>query len=521
MSQAQTNLTIAAPGFLGLNTERSQTDMPDGFAQVADNAVIDNYGRIAARKGFNVLVAGEGATPIGTDTPSVMYNFLAEDGTEIIFVASALKLYIADIVAGTYTDITPLTPGITADNWQILDLNNKVFFIQEGHDPIVYDHATTTTYVNTTSMPRAKCGTSAYGRLWLGNTDVDNHQVVYYSTRLNGEDFVIAEATDAGFLNISHYWPSGYDTIEALHVHNAALIIFGTDNVVVYNNCEGNPSAAPTDGGITLGDTIGGVGCIARDTVQSLGSDVLFLDGSGVRSLGRLIQEKSMPIGEISSNVRTDLRDTLLKLTAGQKYRIRALFIPEEQLYLLLSEYTPNVLAFNTSVRDEKGAMRVTRWVGTDATAAVTRNGQTLLTTSKGSSVVEYTGYLDHGVSYPFRYFTNYMSFGDSTRLKMAKKVTLTLATNTSNPYFLSTSYDYSGSNVSLVVPLQAASTFFYYGVAEFGLAEYGVKSDITRQSSNVGGRGTTLRIGIETEVDSASFSLQEINIQTLLGRLL
>ena len=103
----------------------------------------------------------------------------------------------------------------------------------------------------------------------------------------------------------------------------------------------------------------------------------------------------------------------------------------------------------------------------------------------------------------------------------MAKKVTLTLATNTSNPYFLSTSYDYSGSNVSLVVPLQAASTFFYYGVAEFGIAEYGVKSDITRQSSNVGGRGTTLRIGIETEVFAASFSLQEINIQTLLGRLL
>jgi hypothetical protein len=70
-------------------------------------------------------------------------------------------------------------------------------------------------------------------------------------------------------------------------------------------------------------------------------------------------------------------------------------------------------------------------------------------------------------------------------------------------------------------VPTNASSTFFYYNEAEYGIAEYGRKSDVVRQSSNIGGRGTTLRIGIETEVSGASFSIQEINIQTLLGRLL
>ena len=518
MSQAQTNLTIAAPGFLGLNTEQSQTDMPDGFAQVADNCVIDNYGRIAARKGFNVLVAGEGATPIGTDTPEVIYNFLGEDGVEVIFVAAGLKLYTADIVGGTYTDITPASPGITANNWQILDVNDQVFFIQEGHNPIVYDHPTTTTAVNTTTMPRAKCGTAAYGRLWLANTDADNHQVIYWSNRLDGTNFTTG---DSGTVNVSHYWPSGYDTIEALHVHNAALVIFGTDNIVIYNQCEGDPAATPAAGGISLGDTIGGIGCVARDTVQSLGSDVLFLDGSGVRSLGRVIQEKSMPVGEISGNIRTALRDAMLLKTVGQLYQVRAVYIPEEQLYLLMQAESNTILAFNTAIRDEKGAMRVTRWVGTEAMSATTRNGQTLFADGLTSAVTEFAGFLDHGVSYPFRYYTNYMSFGDSTRLKMAKKVTLTIASSTSNPYILNTSYDYSGFNTALVVSMDAAGGFSDYDIAEYGIATYGAKSNITRTSSHVGGRGTTLRIGVETAVESSSFSLQEINIQTLLGRLL
>ena len=56
-----------------------------------------------------------------------------------------------------------------------------------------------------------------------------------------------------------------------------------------------------------LADTVEGVGCIARDSVQHTGTDILFLSDSGVRSFGRTIQEKSMPMRDISKNVRTDL----------------------------------------------------------------------------------------------------------------------------------------------------------------------------------------------------------------------
>ena len=44
-----------------------------------------------------------------------------------------------------------------------------------------------------------------------------------------------------------------------------------------------------------LQDAIEGMGAVSRDAVCSNGSDVLFVDDSGVRSLGRSIQEQSQP----------------------------------------------------------------------------------------------------------------------------------------------------------------------------------------------------------------------------------
>jgi hypothetical protein len=52
MPQQLQNITIAAPAFKGLNTQDSPIDGDPSFASVADNCVIDQYGRIGARHGF-------------------------------------------------------------------------------------------------------------------------------------------------------------------------------------------------------------------------------------------------------------------------------------------------------------------------------------------------------------------------------------------------------------------------------------------------------------------------------------
>lgn len=51
MAKQLQSIAIQAPGFFGLNTQDSPTSLSEQFALVADNCVIDQFGRIGARKG--------------------------------------------------------------------------------------------------------------------------------------------------------------------------------------------------------------------------------------------------------------------------------------------------------------------------------------------------------------------------------------------------------------------------------------------------------------------------------------
>jgi len=52
MAQQIQSYAISAPGFYGLNTQDSSLDLASGYALTATNCVIDQYGRIGARKGW-------------------------------------------------------------------------------------------------------------------------------------------------------------------------------------------------------------------------------------------------------------------------------------------------------------------------------------------------------------------------------------------------------------------------------------------------------------------------------------
>ena len=50
MAQQLISINLVAPAFKGINTEDSPIAQDPSFAEVADNAVIDQRGRLAARK---------------------------------------------------------------------------------------------------------------------------------------------------------------------------------------------------------------------------------------------------------------------------------------------------------------------------------------------------------------------------------------------------------------------------------------------------------------------------------------
>ena len=211
---------------------------------------------------------------------------------------------------------------------------------------------------------------AAFGRLWTADFSTDK-STIYWSDLLQGH---VWTGGSSGSIDISTVWPDGYDEIVSLAAHNDKLIIFGKHSVVVY-------AGASSPANMTLEDTISGVGCVDRDTVQHTGTDVLFLSHTGLKSFGRTIQEKSMPISSLSGNITKDIIAALQNETEF----FRSVYSPEEGFYLLTFVGQDVTYCFDVRGTLENGSYRTTRWPSTGFSAYVRlENGDLQIGTSNG-----------------------------------------------------------------------------------------------------------------------------------------
>jgi hypothetical protein len=312
----------------------------------------------------------------------------------------------------------------------------------------------------------------------------------------------------SGNIDISTVWPDGYDEIVALAAHNDKLIIFGKHSIVVY-------TGATSPASMTLEDTISGVGCVDRDTVQYTGTDVLFLSHTGVKSFGRTIQEKSMPISSLSGNITKDIIASLQNETEF----FRSVYSPEEGFYLLTFTGQDITYCFDVRGTLENGSYRTTRWPSTGFTAYTRlENGDLQIGTSNGIS--KYEGFKDNNLGYRFRYYSPSLTFGDSSRIKILKKLKPTLVGANNATVFMKWAYDFDTTYATTEFTVGNQITGFY-GENEYTTVEFTGGALTNQRSLNATGYGTSVQVGLESEIDGSSLSLQEINVMALIGKLL
>ena len=87
---------------------------------------------------------------------------------------------------------------------------------------------------------------------------------------------------------------------------------------------------------------------MSRDSVQSTGGDLIFLSDTGVRSLGRLLQEKSLPMRDLTKNVRDDLIEAMATKFAlvGSYNKVRSVYSEINAFYLVSFSVNINYLLF-------------------------------------------------------------------------------------------------------------------------------------------------------------------------------
>ena len=534
--------SIAAPGFFGLNTQESGITLESGFALQAQNCVIDKFGRLGARKGWQYAAQTD---PAATVNLKGMHRFVDVTAVERFGCWSDDTFYIktgATLVEVPYTGTQTISEG----NWQAVTLNDRAFLFQAGYEPLYFDIPTQTirdmsqaestatvtitsssttatvthtshgfsdgnevtisganeteyngtftitvtsvdeyeyTLNNSTSSPatgtitvswyhdtppQANVALSAYGRLWVASTSSDK-TTVYWSDLLDGTDW---GSGTSGSLDISSILVYGNDEITGLGAHNGALIIFCKQNIIILGDSPADGVSTQSGGNYNLDPTalqlvevISGVGCIARDSIQNTGTDIVFLSESGLRSLGRVIQEKSQPMRDLSKNVRDDI----VQLIEGEnKANIKSTYSESNAFYLLSFPSTQSVYCFDMRAPLEDGSARVTIWDNMGFTDWLGFDGEIYMTDTNG--LARYFGYLDNASPYRMVYFTNYFDLGSPSVTKILKRLAVTVIGGTNQNFFVKAGFDYEDQYYSNSLTLEGG-TVYEYGTVDYGVA--------------------------------------------------
>jgi hypothetical protein len=347
---------------------------------------------------------------------------------------------------------------------------------------------------------------AAYGRFWA--TD---GKFIYWSTDIADVNFPQFNGGTSGFLNIASVLPNNVDTVSALAVHNNLLIMFCEHNIVIYKGAE---DVLSTD--FALQDIIPNVGCIARDSVQSTGADIMFLSASGVRSLGRVIQEKSLPMRELTKNIRDDLVQYIENETSMDD--IKGVYSEKEAFYLLTFPSRNVIMYIDTRKALDDGSGRCTFWTGFPSGALLRRrNGDLLI--GKANGIGKYEGYKDNTSNYRIRYRSAYIDLQNSVQTKMLKRAAIVVVGGNGQEFIVTVNYDYLGNDRQYSFTIDSGVTY-EWGSAEWGLAEYSSGISIERVNSPTDGSGKTFQIGFDAEINGNQLSVQRLDVFVKTGRI-
>ena len=522
--------TLAAPGFYGLNSQESGITLESGYALTAANCVIDKYGRLGARRGWRKITT-DNSTLADTDTIDGIFEFKNVDGNITYLSAGGGKLFtgldtLTEYKVRDFLNTGDISVSFTANKWKWAALpagaganaEGKAFAVQGGNPFLVWNKVTgnyiyqrladvgsvPTGYSATTFDPNEIL--TSFGRVWVADLS-GNKTTVFYSVILDGTDF---DGVGSGFLDISSKVGNN-DEIVALANHNGYLIIFCKNNIVVYSN--------PDDtNNLQIADVISGVGCVCRDSVQATGNDIIFLSKSGVRSLSRTIQEKSMPMRELSLNIR----DTLVEYLGNETdvSNIKSAYFERDAFYILSIPSLNEIICFDTRTALPNGAARVTTWEGLNYSSFCATSDRRLLLGVPGA-IAEYYGYTDNEASFRMRYFTTYFDFGSATTLKLLKQIALISIGGSGQDFVVKYGFDYSSSFTSQPLKLSNNAIIAEYNISEYAIGEYSGGIVAEKVKVNAGGSGTVLQLGFEAEIQGYPLSIQKIDCFVKTGKIL
>jgi hypothetical protein len=308
----------------------------------------------------------------------------------LLFAATVGNIYTLDLTDKDNAWTAAFATGASTSDWQFRNFNSDLLAAQGGEHCLVYKNATSWAKLKDVTGYSAPPGVTTfdpscmlgfYGRAWAGGISEEN-DVLYYSKLLDSK--LWATSDTGGFIDLKSVW--GNDEIVAIEAFAGKLAIFGKENIAIYNSPD-------IIGSIALDEVIQGIGCISRDSIQSIGDDLYFLSDTGVRSLYRTTQLDKLPLTEKSITIKDEL---IANITVSTN--VKSVFMMDEGLYILSFVDRNVTYVFDTTYKTEKETPRITKWVFADnrePASLVYTNDYGLLVGQQSGRVATYEGYYD------------------------------------------------------------------------------------------------------------------------------
>ena len=527
-------LSFTAPAFHGLNTEQGGTVLQQNWATILNNAVYDESGRPASRKGWRTLTG----TP-GTGVGMRIFEHYQADKTSTVIWSTDSDIYNNTSTPASIKGTLTITEG----NIKFVNFNDKciAFGIGTGGLPAVRtsgNFADITVNSQSTvgpSDPDGTIGTAAYGRIWVA--DPDGH-TLRYSALLDETRW--ADADGGGLIDFSKVWPAGQDNIVAIEEFGGDLVVFGSNNTVIMTDGQGSALGMdPT--AMYVSDTIPGVGAVSQFAITRAAGDLWVLTKFGVVGLRREIIQKSTPFGNVSKNVQSAVTGALEAIPDVDDITLE--YSPVHSMVVAVFPTLEQAFTFDTRLPLEDGTYRATSWTGPLQTVAYVRAASNLygsITTTVGE-VMQYAHNDDDGATYVFDYESGWLDLGEEMNvyLKFIKRMTSFVFVTQNVTVTHKVKYDFSNQLYSLDVAATGTATAEYNAhgavvdgstqaeynaagapVASSAVAEYGGGVTLDTLSAPTSGSGQYIKIGLRLNNNSGGFVLQQINLHAKVGRL-
>lgn len=499
-------ISVVAPGSLGLNTKSSSLEIGPDYCTTARNAVVVDTGVIGAREGF----VAQNSTEIANGEPIKVLHDYIDTGEQSRIISTGNLQIFEGLVNPTEVTGSITTP--TGDNWKFVNFAGKCIGVQSGHSPIIKTNSGDFSDISFDVAPDDPIeALSAFGRVWYVEAD---RQTIKYSDLLQEG---VLDTGSSGLLNMYTVWGNGNDEIVSLAEFNNLIVIFGRKQIVLFSGGE------DPNNNLQIVDIVSNTGCIARDSVQNIGNDILFLSEKGVISLARNIQAggiiKSLPLANLADNVSDFLATFSL---SEPEQNIKSCYKPDDGYYLITFPSSERTFYFNLRYPTPDETSRVFVWTGINPTALVVDRKDNLYV-GKNGVIGLYSGYSDGGEEYDFFFKTGFTSGGsqDRTIKKIPKQAVAIIKGGYSTELTFLWSYDflatvYDNETQEIEIELEASE----YGIGEYSIAEYSRVNPVSTLIYRMSGSGKAIQFGVRARIIGSELDIQRVDLYFKSGKV-